>query len=752
MKKTRCSSKSVLQTALMLLALSAPAHAATVVLDWDPSSDADLAGYKVYYQADSAAVPFKGTGAAEGSAPIDVANTTTATINGLDPSRSYFFAVTAYNSAGTESVYSNVIEIAEAMPPVVSITSAVVNAVAANVVTITASASDNAGVTGVQFYANGALIGTVSTAPYVYTWNTSSLTPGTYTISAKATDAAGNVGESSSVQVTIGGDTVPPTVAVTAPGPNASLSGGVTVTANATDNTGVTKIEVYDNGTVAFVSNQNSASYYWDTTLASNGTHTLTAKAYDAAGNVGLASDVTVTVLNDSSAPSVTLAPLGTGTVGGVVGIAANASDNIGVTQVEFYVNGALQSTSTSAPYGFSWNTAVLTNGSYTLSAKAFDAVGNVGQSGTVTVTVFNDTSAPAVSILSPTSGNTATGTVNVAAAASDDVAVSKVEFYLNGILQNTSTSAPYSFTWNTVNVANGSYTISAKAFDAAGNVGQSGSVTVAVFNDTTAPSVSLAAPTTASGTVTVSVAASDDVAVSRVEFYLNGALQSTTTSAPYGFSWNTSNVANGSYTLSAKAFDAAGNVGQSGSVTVAVFNDTTAPSVSVTAPTTASGTVTVSAAASDDVAVSRVEFYLNGALQSTTTSAPYSFNWNTASFANGSYTWTAKAYDAAGNIGQAANVAVTVLNDTTAPTVAFTAPTSLYLNGSNVKISSYATDNVAVAKMELYIDGALKVSTNQSSINFSWNFAKGIHTLAVKAYDTSNNVQTASQKLYRFN
>ena len=64
-------------------------------------------------------------------------------------------------------------------------------------------------------------------------------------------------------------------------------------------------------------------------------------------------------------------------------------------------------------------------------------------------------------------------GTVAVSASASDNVAVSKVEFLVDGILKATSTAAPYSFSWNTLKSANGVYTLVAKAFDAAGNVGE---------------------------------------------------------------------------------------------------------------------------------------------------------------------------------------------------------------------------------------------------------------------------------------
>jgi hypothetical protein len=96
---------------------------------------------------------------------------------------------------------------------------------------------------------------------------------------------------------------------------------------------------------------------------------------------------------------------------------------------------------------------------------------------------------------------------------------------------------------------------------------------------------------------------------------------------------------------------------------------DTTAPTVSITAPAagaTVSGTVAVNATASDNVGVSKVEFYADGALRSTATTSPYSWSWDTTAFANGSHSLVAKAYDAAGNIGTSSTVSVTVSNTIT--------------------------------------------------------------------------------------
>jgi hypothetical protein len=93
------------------------------------------------------------------------------------------------------------------------------------------------------------------------------------------------------------------------------------------------------------------------------------------------------------------------------------------------------------------------------------------------------DTTPPTTAITSPTTGATVSGTITISATASDDVGVTKVEFYVDSTLITMSTTAPYGATWDTRSVPNGPHTLSTKAYDAAGNTGFSGSVSVSVNN-----------------------------------------------------------------------------------------------------------------------------------------------------------------------------------------------------------------------------------------------------------------------------
>lgn len=220
------------------------------------------------------------------------------------------------------------------------------------------------------------------------------------------------------------------------------------------------------------------------------------------------------------------------------------------------------------------YNDPAWDNGLIIANAVAWLANGSGGTSG--------DTTAPTVSISSPAAGATVTGTVSVNATASDNVGVTKVEFYLDGVLQSTDTVSAYSWSWATTGAANGSHSLTAKAYDAAGNVKTSTAVSVTVSNtgggtDTTAPTASITSPTsgsTVSGTVTVNASATDNVGVTKLEIYIDGTLRnSTTTASTLSYSWNTTTFANSSHTIVAKGYDAAGNIGSSSNVTVTVSN-----------------------------------------------------------------------------------------------------------------------------------------------------------------------------------
>jgi hypothetical protein len=96
------------------------------------------------------------------------------------------------------------------------------------------------------------------------------------------------------------------------------------------------------------------------------------------------------------------------------------------------------------------------------------------------------DTTAPTVSITAPTAGATVSGTTTISATASDNVGVSKVEFYVDSVLKGTDTASAYTYSWATTGYTNGAHSIYAKAYDAAGNTKTSTTISVTVSNTVT--------------------------------------------------------------------------------------------------------------------------------------------------------------------------------------------------------------------------------------------------------------------------
>ncbi|HOP95119.1 MAG TPA: Ig-like domain-containing protein [Dictyoglomaceae bacterium] len=304
-------------------------------------------------------------------------------------------------------------------------------------------------------------------------------------------------------------DTTPPSVSITSPLNNATVSGSVDIIASATDDVGVSKVEFYIDGTKVGEDSQAPYEYSWNTdSLQYGSTHSIKAKAYDNAGNTGESQIVTVTI-GDTQAPQVTITNPNDGdTVSGIVSIEAQVVDKIpsaknkkvekapsGISKVEFYVDGTKVGEDSQAPYEYSWNTDSLQYGStHSIKAKAYDNAGNTGESQIVTVTI-GDPQAPQVTITNPNNGDTVSGIVSIEAQVVDKIpsaknkkvekapsGISKVEFYVDGTKVGEATQSPYVYSWNTTQVSNGGHTIKVKAYDNAGN-SDSATITVYVNN-----------------------------------------------------------------------------------------------------------------------------------------------------------------------------------------------------------------------------------------------------------------------------
>jgi hypothetical protein len=185
-------------------------------------------------------------------------------------------------------------------------------------------------------------------------------------------------------------DITPPVTSIDSPAAGSTVSNTVNVQVGATDNVGVAKVELYVDNALADVTSQVPASFAWDTTKVADGSHTLRALAYDAAGNVGTSADVTVNVQNGIADTITPTAQITSPTNGSVatrrLKIYTATSDNVGVVRVELYVDNALAASSATSSPTFTLSTNKWLDGPHTLQILAYDLAGNAGASAIVNV------------------------------------------------------------------------------------------------------------------------------------------------------------------------------------------------------------------------------------------------------------------------------------------------------------------------------------------------------------------------------
>jgi len=185
-------------------------------------------------------------------------------------------------------------------------------------------------------------------------------------------------------------------------------------------------------------------------------------------------------------------------------------------------------------------------------------------------------------------------------------------------------------------------------------------------FFNSTKPTASITSPLnnfSVSDIVSVNISAAATTGVVKTELYIDNLLIGTANTTPYVFSWDTNETSDGPHVLGGKVYDSAGNIGTSAVITIKV--DNTVPTVSITSPTEGASvskesTVTITASASDNISINKVEFYVNSKLQCTDTALDYSCSWLVPNAPRKTYQLQIKAYDLAGNIGSSQVVTVT--------------------------------------------------------------------------------------------
>jgi len=184
-------------------------------------------------------------------------------------------------------------------------------------------------------------------------------------------------------------DTQPPSVSITSPAGGATVSGLASIQVSASDNVGVARVDLKVNGTVVASDSASPYTFSWDSKTLADGTATLVAVAYDAAGNQASSSSVSIKVANtvapapvtDTIAPSVGISSLINGAIisGNSVSVIAVASDNSGSAGISLtlVIDGAVKAQATGANLSYNWNIRKVKAGVHTIQVIAKDAAGN---------------------------------------------------------------------------------------------------------------------------------------------------------------------------------------------------------------------------------------------------------------------------------------------------------------------------------------------------------------------------------------
>ncbi|MFX1484690.1 MAG: Ig-like domain-containing protein, partial [Promethearchaeota archaeon] len=604
-----------------------------------------------------------------------------------------------------------------ALPPLVRIDSPSYDSIVAGNVLVEVSASDISGITSVAFSIDGVGTFTDYAAPYEWLWNTGAGSDGVHLLNVSATSNNGSVNYDY-CYVTV--DNTKPVTTIDQPGYGAVVNNTRRIIATASDVSGIASVEFYLEGVLLFADDSAPYEYMWDTTTVSDGEKNITCAAVDTVGNTGYSS-ILVTV--DNSAPQLSIHSLSVWGNSGLM--AVNTSDPSGIHRVEFYIDGFLQYVDYSYPFQWSWSGVSFSDGIYTFMAYSYD---NLNHSSSASSGVQIDNTKPDLSVTWTPSGTELSDLVSFSVAASDSNGVAYVEFYLDGVLQETDYSAPYSWSWDTALVLDGNHTIEVIAVD---NMANSKSLTIGLNVDNTGPIIFVNNPanqTILAGPSTVWVQASvqdtsiiDTVLLS----YNTGGSWISIEMTPSGshFEVTTPTFPQGSVVLlRIYANDTFGNSNLSETYTCNVV-DLSPPSVDIEltpSTLTVSDRVQISVSVTDDSPISMVIIYIDGSPMVWLSSAPYSWSWDSSVLGDGSHTVMAWANDTMNNSGFSETPVTT---DNTGPSVVINSPwdATIFSGPYSISVLATAIDTAGIDVVLLsynagtgWINTSMTISGNQ--------------------------------------
>lgn len=470
---------------LLLVGFACSAWGKTVTLSWD-ASPSTVTGYKIYYDVNTSTTSLNGTGADEGSSPIDVGHVLTFTINGLPDAVDHYFSVTAYDGAGNESTYSNTVHSApisaQNVAPVLAAIGNKSILEGANL-GFTASASDTDGDT-LTFSASGLPAGAgFNSSTGIFSWTPSSDQSGQYSVTVSVSD--GTASDSETIQITVADVVVNQAPVLAAIGDKAVDEGATQyIPVSATDPDGDSL--TYSVGNLPSGASFDPASrmFSWPPTFEQAGVYTVTFTVSD--GSLSDSEQITISVRDTNRTP--VLNSIGTKTIGEGSSlsftVSASDPDNDALTyRAEGLPTGAQFNPATRQfnwvpDYQDSENTRV-----YPVTFIVSDGV--TDDSETVTVNVINVNRAPVLALI---------GSQALAEGDSFNLVIAASDPDNNSLVYNASglpdgavfTPSTRSFSWIPGGEQAGTYQVSFSVTD--GSLSDSETIDLTVVNGNEAP------------------------------------------------------------------------------------------------------------------------------------------------------------------------------------------------------------------------------------------------------------------------
>lgn len=595
-------------------------------------------------------------------------------------------------------------------------------------------------------------------------------TPGAHTIVAKAigsdpTKTATSVPVAISIAVPIPGNS-PPSVEITSPTPTGlvSVNTNVLVAANATDDGFI--LNTAGGGVTFFVdgdpvtpatgeANPDLISPYsitWRPTSAK--TYVLRAQSVDNSNNFVLSPPVSVTAV--TAIPTVVVNTAANVSVGSTTSFSATATPGSGATivQVEFLVDGQVVGADTSNPYSATWVSAGI--GGHSVTARVTDTNGTVVTSDSKSLTVTTVLASTVALSVAPSGSVGTPMTVNASTTVGGANAVTAVQFFVNGASIGTDVTAPYNILWTPTVV--GTAVLTALVTDSSGATANSSAVNVTIGAGTgNQGSVALtglvagtALPVGTQVALNATASTVSGSTITNIQFFENGVLIGSDTSAPYSVNWTPGSV--GDVSLEVRATDSRNVVISSGPIQLNILSGvpptmaplSLSPSSATTMPQGAVRYLLATPTAAAGRAIERVEFFIDGARVQESLNPPYTYRF-IAPASSGSSIVLARATDN-GGLTSEAQVTFSFVNAVgTPPTVNLIAPApnTIVTPGTTVPLIASALDaDGTVASVQFYARGVPQGAADSSS-PYQVNFTPptpGVYTIEAVATDDRGN------------